>query len=49
MKVEEREGWRKRHYQEIHSLYSSPNIIRAMKAKRTRWAGHVVCKGKKRN
>jgi hypothetical protein len=38
---EERGGWRKLHNEEIHNLYSSPNIIR-IKSRRTKWAGHVV-------
>jgi hypothetical protein len=33
--------WRKLHYEELHDLYSSPSIIRIMKARRMRWAGHV--------
>jgi hypothetical protein len=28
---------------ELHSLYSSPNIVRAIKSRRMRWAGHVAC------
>jgi hypothetical protein len=35
-------GWRKRHNEELHKLYSSPNIIRMIKSKRMRWAGHVA-------
>ena len=33
--------WRKLHNAELHALYSSPNIIRNLKSKRLRWAGHV--------
>jgi hypothetical protein len=33
--------WRKLHNEELHNLYSSPNIIRMMKSSRMRWAGHV--------
>jgi hypothetical protein len=40
--------WRKLHYEELHNLYSSPNIIRIMKSRR-RWAGHVARMGEKRN
>jgi hypothetical protein len=40
--------WRKLHNEELHDLYSSPSIIRIMKAKRMRWKGHVVRMGKKR-
>jgi hypothetical protein len=42
-------GWRKLHNEELHDLYSSPSIIRIMKARRMRWAGHVARMGKKRN
>jgi hypothetical protein len=34
-------GWRKLHNEELHNLYSSPNIIRIIKSRRMRWAGHV--------
>ena len=34
--------WRKLHNAELHSLYSSPNIIRSLKSRRLRWAGHVA-------
>jgi hypothetical protein len=34
--------WRKLHNEELHDLYSSPSIIRIIKAKRIRWAGHVA-------
>ena len=33
--------WRKLHNAELHALYSSPNIIRNLKSRRLRWAGHV--------
>jgi hypothetical protein len=35
------EGWRKLHNEELHNLYSSPNIIRTIKPRRMRWTGHV--------
>jgi hypothetical protein len=38
-------GWRKLHNEELHSLYSSPSIVRVMKARRMRWAGHVARMG----
>jgi hypothetical protein len=40
-------GWGKLHNEEIHNLYSSPNtcIIRMIKSRRMRWAGHVVRMG----
>jgi hypothetical protein len=34
--------WRKLHNEELHNLYSSPNIIRMIKSRRMRWAGHVA-------
>jgi hypothetical protein len=40
--------WRKLHSEELHNLYSSPNIIRHIKARRMRWAGHVACMGEER-
>jgi hypothetical protein len=41
--------WRKLHNDELHNLYSSPNIIRTLKLKRVRWAGHVARMGETRN
>jgi hypothetical protein len=35
-------GWRKLHNEELRGLYSSPSIIRVIKARRMRWAGHVA-------
>jgi hypothetical protein len=35
-------GWRKLHDEELHGLYSSPSIIRVIKTRRMRWAGHVA-------
>jgi hypothetical protein len=43
------EDWRKLHNVELHNLYSSPSIIRMIKSRSMRWAGHVVCMGAKRN
>jgi hypothetical protein len=34
--------WRKLHNEELNYLYSSPHIIRIIKSKRMRWAGHVA-------
>ena len=34
--------WRKLHNEELNSLYSSPNIVRVIKLRRMRWAGHVA-------
>jgi hypothetical protein len=41
-KREEDESWRTLHNDELHSLYSSPNIVRVIKSRRMRWAGHVA-------
>jgi hypothetical protein len=41
--------WRKLHNEELHNLCSSPNIIRAIKSRKMRWAGHVAQMGKTRN
>jgi hypothetical protein len=35
--------WRKLHNEELHILYSSPNIIRQIKSRRMRWVGHIAC------
>jgi hypothetical protein len=40
--------WRKLHNEELHDLYSSPSIIRIIKVRRMRWAGHVVRMREKR-
>jgi hypothetical protein len=37
--------WRKLHSEELHILYSSPNIIRQIKSRRMRWVGHVARMG----
>ncbi|KAJ4436462.1 hypothetical protein ANN_16493 [Periplaneta americana] len=41
--------WRKLHNAEPHALYSSPDIIRNIKSRRLRWAGHVARMGESRN
>jgi hypothetical protein len=38
-------SWRKMHNNEHHSLYFSPNVVRVIKSRRMRWAGHVACMG----
>jgi hypothetical protein len=38
-------GWRKLHNEELHGLYSSLSIIRVIKARRMRWAGHLARMG----
>jgi hypothetical protein len=40
--------WRKLHSEELHKLYSSPDIIRQVKSRRMRWAGHVARIGEER-
>jgi hypothetical protein len=42
-------GLRKLHNEELHNLYSSSNIIRIIKSRRMRWAGHVARMAEKRN
>jgi hypothetical protein len=37
------------HSEELRDLYSSPSIVRIMKARRMRWAGYVARRGEKRN
>jgi hypothetical protein len=39
--------WRKLHNTELHNLYSSPNIIRIIKSRRMRLAGHVARMGRR--
>jgi hypothetical protein len=40
-------GWRKLHNEELHSLYSSPSIIRMIKSRGMRWSGHVARMGRR--
>jgi hypothetical protein len=47
-KREEDGSWRKLHNDELHSLYSSPHIVRVIKSRRLRWAGHVARMGEGR-
>jgi hypothetical protein len=47
-KREEDRSWRKLHNDELHSLYSSPNIVTVIKSRRMRWAGHVARMGEGR-
>jgi hypothetical protein len=39
--------WRKLHNEELHTLYSSPHIIKMIKSRRMRWAGHVARMGRR--
>jgi hypothetical protein len=48
-KREEDGSWRKLHNDELHNLYSSPNIVRVIKTRRLRWAGHVARMGEGRD
>ncbi|KAJ4444056.1 hypothetical protein ANN_05845 [Periplaneta americana] len=41
--------WRKLHNTELYALYSSPDMIRNIKSRRLRWAGHVARMGESRN
>jgi hypothetical protein len=47
-KREEDGSWRKLHNDELHGLYSSPNIVRVIKSRRMRWARHVARMGEGR-
>jgi hypothetical protein len=40
--------WRKLHNEELNDLYSLPNIVRVVKLRRMRWAGHVARRGEVR-
>jgi hypothetical protein len=47
-KREEDGLWRKVHNDELHNLYSSPNIVRVIKLRRMRWVVHLACMGEGR-
>jgi hypothetical protein len=38
-------GWRKLHNEELYSLYSSSDVIRIIKSRLKRWAGHIAHMG----
>jgi len=40
--------WSRLHNEELNDLYSSPNIVRVIKSRRMRWAGHVARMGEER-
>jgi hypothetical protein len=40
--------WRKLHNEELHNLYSSPDIMRQVKSRQMRWVGHVARMGEER-
>ena len=40
--------WRRLHNEQLNDLYCSPNIVRVIKLRRMRWAGHVACMGEER-
>ena len=40
--------WRRLRSEELNDLYSSPNIVRVIKSRRMRWAGHVAHMGEER-
>jgi len=40
--------WRRLHNEQLNNLYTSLNIVRVIKSRRMRWAGHVACMGEER-
>jgi len=42
-------GCRELHNEELHDLYSSPNVIRVIKSRRMRWAEHLARMGERRD
>ena len=45
LKRDENGEWRRLYNEQLHSLYRSPNVVRAIKSKRLRWVGHVARMG----
>jgi hypothetical protein len=43
------EEWRRIHNNELYALYTSPNLIRAIKSRRLRWAEHVARTAERRD
>jgi hypothetical protein len=48
-RINEMSSWRKLHNEELYNLYSSLSIIRMIKSRRMKWAGHVAHLGLRRN
>jgi hypothetical protein len=40
-------GWRKKHNEDLHNVYSSPNVIKIIKSRRIRWARNVARMGRR--
>ena len=40
--------WKRLHNEELNGLYTSPNVVRVIKSRRMRWAGHVARMGEER-
>jgi hypothetical protein len=38
-------SWRRLHNEELHNLYASPDIVRLIRSRKMRWAGHTACMG----
>jgi hypothetical protein len=47
-RVEVTGEWRRLHNEELNGLYCSPNIVRVIKSRRMRWAGHVARMGEEK-
>jgi len=47
-RVEATGEWRRLHNEELNDWYCSPNIVRVIKSRRMRWAGHVARMGEER-
>jgi hypothetical protein len=43
------EGWRRLHNEELHNLYTSPNVITVIKSSKVGWVGHIAGMGEMRN
>jgi hypothetical protein len=42
-------GWRRLHIEELHNLYTSPNIVKMIRSRKIKWSGHVARMGEIRN